>query len=91
MTNPYIFVATLVGLVMLYLYVRRRSRRLPSQGAYRAVAAQYVRSAFDEELSRDDYLSDDDDEEEEQFWTQGKKTIEMGTFKDDLTLDEVNG
>ena len=88
-TNPYIFVT--LGLVLLYLYVRRRSRRLPSQGHYRAVAAQYTASAFNEELSRDDYLSDDDDEEQEEFWTQGKKSIEMGTYKDDLTLDEVNG
>ncbi|GKY99928.1 hypothetical protein MPSEU_000946400 [Mayamaea pseudoterrestris] len=87
LTNPYIF-GTL-AVVLLYLYVRRRTRRsAPAQGAYRSIAAQYVSSAFDEELSPDDYLSDDEGDE---FWTHGKKSIEMGTFKDELTLDEVNG
>jgi hypothetical protein len=86
LVSPYIF-GTL-ALALLYFYIRRRSRRLPSQGAYRAVAAQYVNGAFDEELSPEDYMSDDEGDE---FWTHGKKTIEMGTFQDDLTLDEVNG
>lgn len=86
LASPYTVIVGVLAVILVYW--RRRSRRPPSQGAYRAVAARYVSSAFDEELSPDDYLSDD---EADEFWTHGKKTIEMGTFQDDLTLDEING
>jgi hypothetical protein len=92
-SSPYA-VAGLAIVLLCYYFVRRRSRRTPSHGAYRAVTAQYVSSAFDDTLSRDDYLSEEEYEEEDnnEYWAQGgRKSVELGTFKDDLTLDEVNG
>jgi hypothetical protein len=88
LTNPYM--AVILALTMLYVYARRRRfRRAPSHGMYRTVAAQYVNSAFDEEMTQDDYLSD---EEGDDFWSKGgRKSVEMGIYKDDLSLDEVNG
>jgi hypothetical protein len=116
--NPYSFYAsmTLFAVILVWFFQRgcRRccsgGRNSPqdaaSRGEYRAVAAQFARSGFDNTFS--DELSDDgegglvdsDDDDftlEDPTWNKsGRRVLEMGTFRSNernggLSLKEMNG
>jgi hypothetical protein len=76
-----LLIASLLVVALCLLWKRRRSQT--PRGDYRRVAAAYTDSAFGEELSQDDYLSDDD------VWD--AKTVEMPQVRGRLKLQEING
>jgi hypothetical protein len=86
--NHPFFALLVVGAVLLVTmrFVRNR-RRSMSRGEYRAVAARYIDTDFDDSL---DDISHEFLDDEEDDWT-GKRTIEMASLGDELTLEEVNG
>ena len=76
-------------------------RREDNRGEYRAVAAQYMESAFDDGLTAEDYdvFSDEenDDDDAAPGWKQNgkRRSIEMMGIDEEmnggLTLEEMNG
>jgi hypothetical protein len=83
--HPFFAVLSVGAALFVTLRFVRNRRRSMSRGEYRAVAAHYIDTDFDDSLDdiSHEFLDEDD-------WT-GKRTIEMASFGDELTLEEVNG
>lgn len=91
-----VFGALLVVICLVLYQRRRKSDSDMNRGEYRQVAAQYMDSAFDADLSEEaEYFSDEEEEADDDWSGVGKRTIEMRSIDskgdDNLALEELNG